>query len=119
MSSRVNRIISSNSTHFFFFLAISAREHASTKKQAAQNTSLSLVRQLFHMGALEAAEPGQVQPKKKKVDEVKVSNKIWTLVGWFLPFSDAVLATDQLQVNLFPRHLENFVLFEFTTTSLW
>ena len=47
------------------------------------------------MGALEAAEPGQVQPKKKKVDEVKVSNKIWTLVGWFLPFSDAVLATDQ------------------------
>ena len=57
------------------------------------------------MGALEAAEPGQVQPKKKKVDEVKVSNKIWTLVGWFLPFSDAVLATDQLQVNLFPRHL--------------
>lgn len=71
------------------------------------------------MGALEAAEPGQVQPKKKKVDEVKVSNKIWTLVGWFLPFSDAVLATDQLQVNLFPGHLENFVLFEFTTSSLW
>lgn len=52
------------------FLAISAREHASTKKQAAQNTSLSLVRQLFHMGALEAAEPGQLQPKRKKVDEV-------------------------------------------------
>ena len=54
-----------------FFVAISAREHASTKKQAAQNTSLSLVRQLFHMGVLEAAEPGQLQPKKKKVDEVK------------------------------------------------
>lgn len=53
------------------FVAISAREHASTKKQAAQNTSLSLVRQLFHMGVLEAAEPGQLQPKKKKVDEVK------------------------------------------------
>ena len=53
------------------------------------------------MGALEAAEPGQVQPKKKKVDEVKVSNKIWTLVGWFLPFSNAVLATDQLQVVFF------------------
>ncbi|CAH3166121.1 unnamed protein product [Porites evermanni] len=50
---------------------ISAREHASTKKQAAQNTSLSLVRQLFHMGALEAAEPGQVQPKKKKADEIE------------------------------------------------
>ena len=56
---------------FAFSLAISAREHASTKKQAAQNTSLSLVRQLFHMGALEAAEPGQVQPKKKKTDEVQ------------------------------------------------
>jgi len=55
---------------FLFFIAISAREHASTKKQAAQNTALSLVRQLFHMGALEAAEPGQVQPKRKKVDEV-------------------------------------------------
>ncbi|XP_078384818.1 ATP-dependent RNA helicase A protein-like [Oculina patagonica] len=50
---------------------ISAREHASTKKQAAQNTSLSLVRQLFHMGALEAAEPGQLQPKRKKVDEIE------------------------------------------------
>ena len=50
--------------------AISAQEHASTKKQAAQNTSLSLVRQLFHMGVLEAAEPGQVQPKKTKTDEV-------------------------------------------------
>ena len=49
------------------------------------------------MGALEAAEPGQVQPKKKKVDEVKVSNKrVRVRVGWFLPFSDAVLATDQL-----------------------
>ena len=55
---------------FLFFSAISAREHASTKKQAAQNTSLSLVRQLFHMGVLEAAEPGQVQPKKRKTDEV-------------------------------------------------
>lgn len=63
------------------------------------------------MGALEAAEPGQVQPKKKKVDEVKVS--------FFLLFSDAVLATDQLQVNLFPEQLENFVLFEFATSSLW
>ena len=54
----------------FFFSAISARENASTKKQAAQNTSLSLVRQLFHMGVLEAAEPGQINPKKKKTDEV-------------------------------------------------
>ena len=53
--------------------AISAQEHASTKKQAAQNTSLSLVRQLFHMGVLEAAEPGQVQPKKTKTDEVSAS----------------------------------------------
>ncbi|XP_074611136.1 ATP-dependent RNA helicase A-like [Acropora palmata] len=50
---------------------ISARENASTKKQAAQNTSLSLVRQLFHMGALEAAEPGQINPKKKKTDEIE------------------------------------------------
>lgn len=50
---------------------ISAREHASTKKQAAQNTSLSLVRQLFHMGVLEAAEPGQVQPKRAKIDEIE------------------------------------------------
>lgn len=57
------------------FVAISAREHASTKKQAAQNTSLSLVRQLFHMGVLEAAEPGQLQPKRKKVDEVHVNTK--------------------------------------------
>jgi hypothetical protein len=32
--------------------------------------ALSLVRQLFHLGAIEAAEPGQLQAKKLKSDEV-------------------------------------------------
>ena len=43
---------------------------AGTKKMAAQNCALSLVRQLFHLGVLEAAGVGQIQPKKaKKVEE--------------------------------------------------
>ena len=32
---------------------------------AAQSCALSLVRQLFHLGAIEAALPGQLQPKKQ------------------------------------------------------
>ena len=47
---------------------------AGTKKMAAQNCALSLVRQLFHLGVLEAAEAGQVQPKKAKIEEVKYVN---------------------------------------------
>lgn len=42
---------------------------AGTKKMAAQNCALSLVRQLFHLGVLEAAGVGQIQPKKAKVEE--------------------------------------------------
>lgn len=33
---------------------ITAREHGSNKKLAAQSCALSLVRQLFHLGVLEA-----------------------------------------------------------------
>ncbi|EDO35812.1 predicted protein [Nematostella vectensis] len=44
--------------------------NASTKKQAAQSCALSLVRQLFHMGAIEAAAPGQLQVKKLKTDDI-------------------------------------------------
>ena len=54
-----------------FLAAISARESGSNKKLAAQSCSLSLVRQLFHMGAIEPAIPGQVQPKKQRNDEVQ------------------------------------------------
>ena len=43
---------------------------AATKKQASQNCALSLVRQLFHLGLVEQADVGQVQTKKRKVDEV-------------------------------------------------
>lgn len=53
-----------------FISAIRGTGNASTKKQAAQSCSLSLVRQLFHIGAIEAAEPGQVQAKKQKTDDV-------------------------------------------------
>ncbi|XP_028409154.1 ATP-dependent RNA helicase A-like [Dendronephthya gigantea] len=49
---------------------IKAKELASTKKQAAQKVALSLVRQLFHLGAIDAAEPGQLQAKKLKSDEL-------------------------------------------------
>ena len=43
---------------------------AATKKSAAQNCAMSLVRQLYHMGAVEKAEAGQVQCKKQKTDDV-------------------------------------------------
>lgn len=49
---------------------LNGKGSAASKKLAAQNCSLSLVRQLFHMGVIEAAEAGQVQAKKKKVEEV-------------------------------------------------
>lgn len=45
---------------------------AGTKKLAAQNCALSLVRQLFHLGVLESAEAGQVQAKKAKIEEVSI-----------------------------------------------
>lgn len=41
---------------------------ASSKKLAAQDCALSLVRQLFHMKLIDAAEVGQVQPKKLKLE---------------------------------------------------
>ena len=55
-------------------VAIRSKEYATTKKQAAQNVALSLVRQLFHMGAIEAAEKGQLQAKKLKSEEVRFFN---------------------------------------------
>ena len=55
-----------------FYSAITGRESGSNKKLAAQSCSLSVVRQLFHLGAIEAALPGQLQPKKQKTDEVSV-----------------------------------------------
>ena len=55
---------------------VNGKASASTKKLAAQNCSLSLVRQLFHMGLIEASEPGAVQNKKKKTDEVIFCFKI-------------------------------------------
>jgi hypothetical protein len=58
------------SLQHFKFLDIKSKELASTKKQAAQKVALSLVRQLFHLGAIEGAEPGQLQAKKLKSDEV-------------------------------------------------
>jgi len=33
---------------------------------------LSIIRQLFHLGAIEAAEVGQIQPKKAKLEEVNI-----------------------------------------------
>jgi hypothetical protein len=36
------------------FLGIFAREHGSNKKLAAQSCALSLVRQLYHLGVIEA-----------------------------------------------------------------
>lgn len=56
---------------------------AGTKKLAAQNCSLSLVRQLFHVGAIEAAEQGQIQAKRKKLEEVFFLN----LAKWINPSS--------------------------------
>ena len=55
-----------------FYLAITGRESGSNKKLAAQSCALSVVRQLFHLGAIEAALPGQLQPKKQKTDEVSM-----------------------------------------------
>eukprot|EP00795_Rhopilema_esculentum_P010876 gene10876-19699_t len=57
-----------------FRRTLTARESGSNKKMAAQSCSLSLVRQLFHMGAIEAATPGQVQPKRQKTDEIPPYN---------------------------------------------
>lgn len=48
---------------------LNGKGSAATKKLAAQNCSLSLVRQLYHMGAIEMAESGQIQCKKRKTDE--------------------------------------------------
>ena len=49
---------------------LNGKGSAATKKLAAQDCSLSIVRQLYHMGAIEMAEAGQVQCKKRKTDEV-------------------------------------------------
>ena len=43
---------------------------AGTKKLAAQDCALSLVRQLYHLGVVEMAEAGQIQCKKRKTDDV-------------------------------------------------
>lgn len=51
---------------------LSGKGSAATKKLAAQNCALSLVRQLYHMGAIEMAEAGQVQCKKRKTDDVSM-----------------------------------------------
>ena len=71
---------------------------AATKKQAAQNCALNLVRQLYHLGLVEQAEVGQVQAKKRKVDEVHVQELIHEqhfddfiekgqdIIEYFIPF---------------------------------
>lgn len=51
---------------------LNGKGSAATKKIAAQNCALSIVRQLYHMRAIEAAEHGQVQAKKQKTDEIPV-----------------------------------------------
>ncbi|XP_062849993.1 ATP-dependent RNA helicase A [Trichomycterus rosablanca] len=50
---------------------ISSREHGSNKKIAAQSCALSLVRQLYHLGVLEAFTG---QSKKKEGESVEVYN---------------------------------------------
>lgn len=67
-----------------FILDIKSKEFASTKKQAAQKVALSLVRQLFHLGAIEGAEPGQLQAKKLKTDEVWLHRDIYKIVNFSL-----------------------------------
>ena len=52
---------------------------ASSKKLAAQDCALSLVRQLFHMKLIDAAEVGQVQPKKLKLEVRMCFWVYWTL----------------------------------------
>ena len=49
------------------WVAIYAKEHAGTKKQAGNGLALQLVKQLYHLGIIEAHRaPGE----KKKVDQV-------------------------------------------------
>lgn len=51
----------------FSFLAIYAKEHAGTKKQASNGLALQLVSQLYHLGVIEAHRaPGE----KKKVSQI-------------------------------------------------
>lgn len=49
------------------------REHGSNKKLAAQSCALSLVRQLYHLGVIEAYSG----VTKKKEGEL-VSQKVWS-----------------------------------------
>ena len=48
---------------------VTAKEHGSNKQVASKNCALSLVRQLFHLGVIEAYTG---ERKKKKEEEVKV-----------------------------------------------
>ena len=56
-------------THIYYFCVsgIFAREHGSNKKLAAQSCALSLVRQLYHLGVIEAYSG---QTKKKEGESV-------------------------------------------------
>ena len=53
------------------WVAIYAKEHAGTKKQAGNGLALQLVKQLYHLGIIEARRaPGE----KKKVDQVTMNS---------------------------------------------
>ena len=52
-----------------FWLAIYAKEHAGTKKQAGNGLALQLVSQLYHLGVIEAHRA----PGEKKVNQVTMA----------------------------------------------
>lgn len=54
---------------------LNGKGSAASKKLAAQNASLSLVRQLYHMGVIEAAIAGQIQCKKAKKEVIFFLNQ--------------------------------------------
>jgi ATP-dependent RNA helicase A len=51
----------------FVFVAIHARENGSTKQIASKSCALALVRQLFHLNAI---EPYTGEKKKKQIEKV-------------------------------------------------
>lgn len=58
------------SCHVLSCLEVTSREHGSTKKLAAQSCALSLVRQLYHLGVIEAYTG---QTKKKDGESVSTA----------------------------------------------
>ncbi|XP_008593253.1 PREDICTED: ATP-dependent RNA helicase A [Galeopterus variegatus] len=71
--SKIHHVAFKNHRFKNYIIGIFAREHGSNKKLAAQSCALSLVRQLYHLGVIEAYSGLTKKKEGEKVEPYKVN----------------------------------------------